>query len=274
MDTGGTPALTTADTPGSDGRRRLSWPKLAALLVGFALVPAFFSVLVVHGDEIDSYPDVESVVRALIADTLVMLAIACLAIWRLGWWRLVLRERRRTRSWVWVVPITLAATSLATVDYPRLHDAGLNVTSTLLLATLLIATAEELMFRGVVLQALRDRHREGLAALLTALLFGAFHLTAGPLAGISSAIGGYLYYASRRVSGGLVVPILAHALWDFSIYSHLASSDAAESTSGPVVLLLVAAALLLVLVAGRRAVDVPVGVATTPEPSPAQASSA
>ena len=262
--------MTIATPADSRPRRRLSWPKLVALLVAFALVPAFFSVLVVHGDGIDAFPDVESVVRAEIADTLVMLAIACLAIWRLGWWRLVLRERRRTRRWVWVVPIALVATSLATVDYSRLRDAGLGVTVALLLATLLIGTAEELMFRGVVLQALRDRRREGVAAILTALLFGAFHLVAGPLAGISSAIGGYLYYASRRVSGGLLVPIVLHALWDFSVLSHVASSNAAESASGPLILFLVSVALLVTLVLLRKAVDT-VDVVATSGPSPAGA---
>jgi hypothetical protein len=221
---------------------------------------------VVRGDAIDSYPDVESVVRALIADTLVTLAIACLAIWRLGWWRLVLHERRCARGWVWVVPITLAATSLGTVDYSCLRDAGLGVTLALLLGTLLIPTAEELMFRGVVLQALRDRHREGVAAALTALLFGAFHLVAGPLAGVSSAIGGYLYYASRRVSGGLVVPVGVHALWNFSVFSHVSSAVPAESASGPPILPLVSIALLAVLVLGRKVVDTPDCVAAAPEP--------
>lgn len=266
--------MTIAAPGSSDPRRRLSWPKLLALLVAFVLVPALFSVFVVHRDGIDSFPDVEIVVRARIADTLVMLAISCLAIWCLGWWQLVLHERLRTRRWVWIVPITLITTSLATVDYSRLRAAGAGVTLALLLATLLIGTAEELMFRGVVLQALRDRHREGVAAVLTALLFGALHLIAGPLAGISSAIGGYLWYASRRVSGGLLVPILAHALWDFSVFSHLASSDPAESASGPIVALLVSAGLLVVLVVGRKAIDVPAaGAATTREPSPSEASS-
>ena len=241
----------------SDGRRRLSWPKLLAWLLAFALGPAFFSVLVVHGDEVESFAGVEDVVRAEIADTLLMLAIACFVVWRLGWWDVVLHERRRARRWVWIVPAALVSTSVATIDYSRLASAGAKVTVMLVVATLLIGAAEELMFRGIVLQAFRDRHREGVAAVATALLFGALHLIAGPLAGVSSAIGGYLYYASRRVSGGLLVPIVAHAAWDFSILSNSATSDPADSASGPLVLFLVSIALLVLLVIRRGAVGVP-----------------
>ena len=75
------------------------------------------------------------------------------------------------------------------------------------------------MFRGVVLTFLRDRYREQTAAIATALLFGVAHLVSGPLNAVVSAMVGYLLYHSRRVSGGLVVPIVLHTLYDFSIFS-------------------------------------------------------
>ena len=42
-------------------------------------------------------------------------------------------------------------TALALADYSRLSTAGLTLSLTLLLGTLLIAASEELLFRGVVL---------------------------------------------------------------------------------------------------------------------------
>jgi len=236
----------------------MSWLFFATSLLAFLFLDAIVSVIVVHGDEVrDELTSVSNVVRALIVSSAVSTVVACAVIQRLGWWDVVLRERRRARRWVWVVPVVLVATALLTTDYSRLQEAGSGVTAALLLATLLIGTAEELMFRGVVLQALRDRYREGVAAVATALLFGAFHLVAGPLAGISSAVGGYLYYATRQVSGGLAAPIAAHALWDFSVLSNSTTSEPAESASGPIVLFLVSIALLVLLVVRRKAVGQP-----------------
>lgn len=215
----------------------------------------------------DSYPDASSVWRALVADTLVMVVITCAMITRLGWWRVVLHERHRARRWVWLVPGLLLVVSLAFVDVGRLREAGAAATLLLLLGTLLIGTGEELMFRGVVLRAMRDRYHELVAAVVTSVAFGLFHLILSPLNAAASTVFGLLLYATRRVSGGIVVPILVHAAWDFCVYSSAMTAERAQAPDGPAVLLVLSIALLVLLVIRRKAIGIPAGTgAWGPQP--------
>lgn len=83
--------------------------------------------------------------------------------------------------------------------------APLVIVSVVLLAPL----AEELLFRGVLFQALRMRVRLWPAVAVSAVAFGASHVE--PLAiGLTAVLGLYLAWIFHR-SGSLLVPILAHA---------------------------------------------------------------
>ena len=75
---------------------------------------------------------------------------------------------------------------------------------------------------------------------------------------------GYVLYLTRRVSGGIVVPILLHWLIDFSLFSHTIGAETAEITDAAFALLLVEIVLILVALIGVRAVD-------PRKPAPAQA---
>jgi hypothetical protein len=87
---------------------------------------------------------------------------------------------------------------------------------------------------------------------------------------------GYFFYACRRVSGGIVVTILVHAVWDFSLLSTwTATRDAAPA--GPLLLFLLSVVLLAVLVIRWRAAEpkagsgwaasVPSAVEARPDPA-------
>ncbi len=106
-----------------------------------------------------------------------------------------------------------------------------RVPGDLLLAVLatgvLVGTAEELVFRGVVLRCLRTHRRpESSAALWTAVAFGVFHLPniflGTGLAGLSqialAAISGYALYLIRRGRGFLWMAMVAHGAWDISAF--------------------------------------------------------
>jgi membrane protease YdiL (CAAX protease family) len=229
----------------------MSWIALIAVLLAFVFLPAIVDVFVLNAPSDFLFPDQESV-NVLVIGKLVALAIVVLTISLLRWWPEVLTEKLRVRRWVWIVPIAYLVVSLALTDYTRLSTAGLAVSLTLLLGTMLIAASEELLFRGVVLRFMRDRYREVIAALATSFVFGLSHIVAGPVNVVVSALFGYLLYYVRRVSGGIVVPIVVHGLYDFSVFSSAttaAPDDAANASPALVVLTFI---LLIVMAVGHK----------------------
>jgi CAAX protease family protein len=245
---------TTSDPTGVGNRRHLSWFGLIALLVAFTLVPAILDVFVLHREGDDAFPDQGSVTGFALSKG-IGLVIVVLAISALRWWPAVLAEELRTRRWVWVVPISLLVASVATIDYGRLATAGVVLGLTLLLGTLFIGASEELLFRGVTLTFLRDRHPEWVAALGSSLLFGAFHVLGGPVHMVSSAIFGYLLYYVRRASGGIWLPILVHAAWDFSVFSGVTTAVPEVDPDTGFILNALSVVLLIALLVGRRTAE-------------------
>jgi membrane protease YdiL (CAAX protease family) len=71
---------------------------------------------------------------------------------------------------------------------------------------------EELLFRGVILPALRERLGPWLAILLSGVLFAAIHLDLRALVPLAT-LGCLLGYVAHR-GGSLVPAILVHALWN------------------------------------------------------------
>ena len=85
------------------------------------------------------------------------------------------------------------------------------------LIVLALVLAEELLFRGVALQALRDFAGDRAAVLLSAVCFGAYHLVGshdwamGAVFRFAlSALGGVLFGWAAVRSGGLALPIGLH----------------------------------------------------------------
>lgn len=93
------------------------------------------------------------------------------------------------------------------------------------LAFLVVAFAEEFLFRGYALATLSEGIGFWPAAVLLSLLFGAVHLSnmgENPLGAVSAAMVGLLLCFSFRRTGSLWFAIGLHAAWDFSesfIYS-------------------------------------------------------
>ena len=217
--------------PGSvvegDGRRRLSTWVLVGWIAVFFLVPQIVAIFAVPGiSEDPAYFDVRSALQLEIIPDAGGAIIAAVLIWRLGWVDLVRHERFRTHRWVVLVPATMLIASIAAIDYGNLADAGSEMVIVLAAGTFFTGVSEELMFRGVALQAMRDRHTEARAAVLSSTMFGLLHLFNVIVAGGGAvfqalwAIGiGYLLYLCRRVGHGMVLPVVVHWLWDFSTFS-------------------------------------------------------
>lgn len=137
------------------------------------------------------------------------------------------------------VPATMIVASIAAIDVANLADAGRVLPAVLAVSTLCTGVSEELMFRGVALQAMRNRHREVVAAWLSSAMFGLLHLVDVVVSGGAAivqagwAVGvGYLLYLCR-VGGGMVLPIAVHRSWDFSTFSPELGLDDAPVLSDP-----------------------------------------
>lgn len=144
-------------------------------------------------------------------------------------WTHLWTEPRRlpvTRLMRAALAVFMATTAmrLAGTDWSR-------VPPDLLLAVLavgvLVGFAEELLFRGLVLRSLRDRGRpEWAAAAWTAAAFGLFHLPnvfmGTGLLGLAqlvlAGLTGVTLYLFRRATGRLWPAMLAHGLWDISVF--------------------------------------------------------
>jgi membrane protease YdiL (CAAX protease family) len=241
-----------------DARRRLPLPGLLGLLALFLVLPPAVTLLIFGADASD--PDNGAVRAQVVGELLPDLASALIAIaiiaW-LGWGRLVRREPLRAPRWVWAFPGVLIGASLLTIDTANLQQAGAALTLALLAATFSTGVGQELFFRGIALRAMRDRWREGAAAAGSSLLFGATYLVTAVTLGsvaihqaiLASGLG-YVLYLSRRVSGGIAVPILMHWLIAVSLFSHeIGRADAPVSDAAFALILVQIVVVLAALMA-------------------------
>ena len=246
------------------GARRLSWPGLVVAIVGFVLGSQLVGLMIVPVEPSEpSYASVRGAVASEVVPDLIGIAFVIgLTVW-LGWTQQVVHERLRIRAWTAVVPAAMLAGSFAFVDRSQLAQVEPALVGALVAGSLTTGLGEELMFRGVALTAMRARYAEPRAALVTAFVFGGSHLVNMIVAGaaaifqavVASALG-YMLYLCRRLSGGLLLPVLVHAAWDFSTYSASTGTDTPQPGDGAFSLFLVTLGLVIVVVVGRRRIDV------------------
>ena len=182
-------------------------------------------------DEVD-YADLgssaESLLQNVLAPDLVVTAAVLVVLAVLGWWY-VAREDRRVPKWMWLFPLLIAAVALVVADWGRLSDLGGSYIAALAVSMLVVAFNEEFIFRAILLNGFRQHGSEVYAwAFATALfalshgmnLFGGSTVAAVVPQILQAFILGTIFYLTKRVSGTIVIPILIHALWDFSFFSH------------------------------------------------------
>jgi CAAX protease family protein len=95
--------------------------------------------------------------------------------------------------------------------------------------SLLNATLEELVFRGVLFDAIESEWGWRAAVSATAVLFGIGHMNGFPPGWIGASLAGIygVFLGMLRVqTGGLLVPIIAHIAADATIYSLLVHAGA------------------------------------------------
>ena len=147
-------------------------------------------------------------------------------------------------------------------------------------AGVLVGFCEEVLFRGIVLRALRNGTRpEAWVVLASSVWFGLFHLTniinGSPLSGVLpqvavATVSGAVLYLFRRGTGILLAGMAAHGLWDFSLFLPAGATTTASviSLSFTVLVVIVGVSVLVaVVVRDRRTVMTPEGVRTGPAPA-------
>ncbi len=212
------------EPPGA--KRHLSLPMFIVLVVAYLAVLQVVGLLVATGDVHHLYSR-ERVALDLLVPIGVSALFVCAAITLLGWWQPVLIDHRPVQRWVWAIPTIFVVASLLAINYGGLSAKGPGFVVLLLSASLCVGVAEEGMFRGIGVTMFRSNgYSEGQVAVWSSVIFGLVHLVnaigtgagaIGQAAAVSFA--GYFFYLTRRVSGGLLVPILVHALFDFSLLS-------------------------------------------------------
>ncbi len=185
------------------------------------------------------------------------------AIAYLGWFGPVMHEDRRTRRWVWAVPIILAACILGAIDYAGLADKPVGFVLALLVAAMFVGFSEEGLFRGIGVHVLRQHGvREGRVALWSSIVFGAVHLTNALATGGSAVIqavavsfAGYFFYLIRRASGGNVLNSVLHGMFDFSILSGTVILVDQQAYLGTAFALVAYVVIGLVVVLRRKSIE-------------------
>ncbi len=203
-------------------------------LVGWFVVHTVVWIALVRllpGGDFVEYSDLGTAglpwVRQFVVPLLVVLALQVLVLSATGRWRAVWVDDRPMRARWWLVMVAFAlpvASFLSAGASARPAHAWIGLVATMAL----VGLTEELTFRGILLVGARDHGSERSAWLWSSALFGLFHLpniVLGAPAGdaarqvVATAVIGSIMYVVRRLSRGLLAPVVLHAAWDFLLIS-------------------------------------------------------
>ena len=195
---------------------------------------------------------------------------------RAGWSGLIWRRRARLAMPVvfWLIPVCwflLVALRLAAAPWPAMNMTYIVVLGA---AMLLVGFNEELLFRGIVATVARGAGEgsEARVMLVSAIAFGLFHLPnvlAGQALGATLGQVAYAFvmgcalYTSMRLAGSILLPVVMHALWDFSVFASkgVTLGMGASAASSVLTLLTVGLTLAAAVWAARAARHTPAGQA-------------
>lgn len=242
------------------GPRRLSILAYIAVVIAYLVIIQGGGYLFTIGTDQGEYAvfvSSEQVIRSALLPVLLSLTFGAAVVTWLRWWSTVSWDDRPLAHWVRAVPITMLVAALLAADYGNLLDQDAGLVLLVIAFALLVGAGEELMFRGIGVDAFRRAgFTEARVALYTSLIFGAVHLTNAISSGGSAivqaavvSVAGYFFYLTRRVSGGLLVPIALHATWDFSLFS---STLGDPGTAYPPMLLAPLSLFVLAIVVWHR----------------------
>lgn len=249
---------------------RRFWVALVAIVV-YVLMAAgvgnLFSALV----DGEHHPVADWLVGTLVPVPILIIA----GVWfarRSGWWQDIWREPSvaigRPRRWWWLAApvLSLIATTILFASVPW-SGVRVSVIVVVLIGSLCVGVGEELFFRGILVTALRAHHSEFVVLIVSSVLFGLAHVMGEVIVGLPLgtilfqvaflSMNGALFYAARRATGRLSVPMLLHGLSDAALFLQTAGrSDEAPDTpaTGMIELALIALSVAVAISVLRETV--------------------
>jgi membrane protease YdiL (CAAX protease family) len=204
---------------------------LKGLLVLFGYLVVVFVVWGAVGMKYDEVGDSVDNVRKAVTLAMALGAVYVVVVTSvLGWWKPALREARRAHhGWMWVIPALLAlgvVGNLATTKWGEVDHLG-TYALWLAIGCVGVGFNEEMITRGLLIVGARGTLHEGWAWFVSSLCFGLLHVpnaffgqsVRDTAQQVFFAFGiGTAYYVTRRVSGALVVTMVLHGGWDFSVF--------------------------------------------------------
>lgn len=226
--------------PRAPGLPRNTWIALGVVVVYVLLAAGLGNALdgLAPEDDVAAQFALGHLIPLPIAIALVLLFLR-VARWGRGVWRETPTPALTPRRW-WLVsiPVLAVLVPISQLDTVPWGARSVWFLALIALGTLLVGFGEELVMRGVLLTAVRERHGEFVTMLVTAVVFGLAHapgslVTGVPLGVIAFQVAalagtGATYYWIRRVTGRLWVGMLVHAFTDWVLY---VASDAGTPTA-------------------------------------------
>jgi membrane protease YdiL (CAAX protease family) len=162
---------------------------------------------------------------------------------RWGWWRALFHEERKLTEhrWLRLIPVLLVLNIVIVLALSPWEEWNAGLVLLILLGTLMVGFAEEIVFRGYLLVGARARYTEVGAWFVSSGLFALFHglnIITGQAVGttitqvVFAFVFGSALYFVRRLSGLLVVGMVIHGFWDFSSFISAGRGDEAGTVSG------------------------------------------
>jgi membrane protease YdiL (CAAX protease family) len=192
------------------------------------------------GVDYDAVGDTTSnVMKAIVLPVGVGALVLLLVTYFLGWWRPVFRDEDRAPRWTLLIPAFMAVAVLAGLITADWGGRESSFIVWLLVGTLFVGIAEEVLTRGLLLTAFRGGMGEVGVWFWTSIVFGLLHslnILFGQSVGatiqqiVFAFVFGSVLYACRRATGLLVIPIVLHALWDFTTF--MSSGEAGTVSAG------------------------------------------
>jgi CAAX protease family protein len=158
------------------------------------------------------------------------LILTIIALWS-GWWKDVWRDKYKIKDHVWMhIFLILVVLGIIGNFFNGNISPNTSFIVYALIATAIVGYSEELLTRGLLVRGARGSgFTEVKVFLIVMLVFGFLHglniingqsLLRTIQQIIFASLTGGVYYAIFRKSGLLAVPMILHALWDFSIFTH------------------------------------------------------
>ncbi|WP_158092114.1 MULTISPECIES: CPBP family intramembrane glutamic endopeptidase [Pseudonocardia] len=261
-DGAGTPqgAEPPAEVPAPGPRLRV-WHFLVLVLGYLALVQgAAIWLAADQGAGESGLTSTDAILRQILIPVGIGCIVALAAVTYLRSWQTIFVEPRTMRPWLIAIPVVLLLTGVVVTDYGGLAGKGVAFVGALLVATMMVGFAEELLFRGVGVQVFRRAgFTEFRVGLWTSIVFGVAHGSNGLVTGefgnallqvVLTTGTGFVFYLVFRSTGALTMAMLAHGWWDFSVLS--TQVDPANPTSMEYVAFGALAAILLAVLVLRR----------------------